>query len=224
MTNWPENERPRERLKRYGADGLSEAQLLSIIIGPVRGGKLTSMDLATALLKRFDNLQGIEAASVAELCEQEGVGEGRALQIKSALELGRRVASENHSLYGKPFSSSEEVSAYFIPLMGKMKKEVFKAVLLDSQNRMMKDVTISEGSLNASIVHPREVFKPAIRESAAAVILVHNHPSGDPTPSRNDIDITEKLVDSGRLIGIEVLDHIIIGSGKHYSFCDEGRL
>ena len=225
MKDWPENERPKERLKRYGAESLSEAQLLSIIVGAsTSSSRKTSMDISTNLLKVFGNLQGIEAASVSELVEVDGITESKALKLKGALELGKRVIAEKHSLYGKNFSTSEDVSKYFSPLMCNLTKEVFKIVLLNSQNRMMKDVTISEGSLTASVVHPREVFKPAIRESAASIILVHNHPSGDVEPSRNDKEITKKLVSSGEIIGIDVLDHIIVGKSTYFSFCDSNLI
>ena len=222
IKDWPITERPRERLIRHGAEGLSDAQLLSIIIGNGSGalGK-SAVDLARMLLKGFGSLEGIENAGIAELCGVEGITEAKAAQVKSSLELGKRIVAEKHAPYGKAFSTSEEIYGYFAPFLKNLKKEVFKIILLDSQNTMMRDVTISEGSLDKSIVHPREVFKPAIRESAAAIILMHNHPSGDPAPSRNDKSITEKLVSTGEIMGIKVLDHIIIGKKGYFSFCDE---
>ena len=225
IKDWPVNERPRERLLRYGPEGLSEAQLLAIIIcsGAASHGK-SAVDLSRSLIENFGSLAGIAAASVSELCSVPGMGETKAAQVKGALELGKRFVSEKHAPYGNNFSTSAEVSAYFIPMLQDSKKELFKIVLLDSQNCMMRDVTISEGSLTASIVHPREVFKPAIRESAAAIILIHNHPSGDPAPSREDKAITSKLVSTGEMVGIKVLDHIIIGQKGYFSFCDEQLL
>jgi DNA repair protein RadC len=222
IKDWPVNERPRERLIRYGPEQLSEAQLLSIILvsGASSHGK-SALDLARNLIETFGDLNGIADASITELCAVPGMGNTKAVQIKGALELGRRFVSEKHTPYGSNFSTSAEVSQYFTPLLQDLKKEMFKIVLLDSQNCMMRDVTISEGSLTASIVHPREVFKPAIRESAAAIILVHNHPSGDPSPSREDKAITNKLASTGEVVGIKVLDHIIIGKNGYYSFCDE---
>ncbi len=221
IKDWPENERPRERLIRYGAASLSEAQLLSIIISSGSSSiRKSALDLAMSLLKTFGNLQGLESASIAEIRAVAGVGETKATQIKSALELGKRIVSEKHALYGKNFSTSEDVSNYFMPQLKEMKKETFKIVLLDSQNCMMRDYTISEGSLNASIVHPREVFKPAIKDSAASIILLHNHPSGDPAPSSADKSITKQLVSTGEIIGISVIDHIIIGRKGYFSFCD----
>ncbi|MEE8483000.1 MAG: DNA repair protein RadC [Nitrospinota bacterium] len=225
IKDWPENERPRERLIRYGADGLSEAQLLSIILGSgsAAHGK-SALDIARNLIEIFGNLQEIESASVVELCKVDGMGKTKAAQVKAALDLGKRMVSEDYSPYGRQFSTSEDVCNYFAPFLNNKKKEIFKIILLDSQNFMMRDVTISEGSLTASIVHPREVFKPAIKESAAAIILVHNHPSGDPKPSQEDKSITNKLVTTGEVVGINVLDHVIIGKKGHFSFCDEKLL
>lgn len=225
IKEWPVNERPRERLIRYGPENLSEAQLISIIIGSgaASHGK-SALELARNLLEKFGALYAIESASVAELCALPGMGETKAAQIKGALELGKRVVSEKHAIYGKTFSTSAEVAGYFTPHMQNLKKEVFKIVLMDSQNCMMRDIAISEGALNASIVHPREVFKPAIKESAASIILLHNHPSGDPEPSHEDKAITQKLVSTGEVVGIKVIDHIIIGKKGYFSFCDNMML
>jgi DNA repair protein RadC len=221
IKNWPVNERPRERLVRYGADGLSDAHLLSIGTGSAQRGK-TALDLARSLLEKFENLGEIGSAGIAELCGVTGMTEVKALQVKSALELGRRTVAEmTKQPHGKPFSTSGEIYRYYSPFMSDLKKEIFKIILLDSQNAMMRDLLVSEGALDKSIVHPREVFKPAIRESAASIILMHNHPSGDPAPSKNDISITEKLSATGEVVGIKVLDHIIIGKKGYYSFCDE---
>ncbi|MBI5638196.1 MAG: DNA repair protein RadC [Nitrospinae bacterium] len=218
---WPVTERPVTRMLRHGADGLSDAQLISLIIGQDDAipGK-TAFDIARDLIKKFGTLESIENAAVAELAN-EGLEEWQAVALKGALELGKRMVAERHAPYGKAFSTSAEVGKYFGPLLRNLKKEVFKIVLLDSQNTMMRDVTISEGSLDKSIVHPREVFKPAIRESAAAIILIHNHPSGDTEPSGSDKAITEKLAATGEVVGIRVLDHIIIGKKGYFSFCDK---
>lgn len=224
IKEWPEEERPRERLAKWGAHTLSETQLLAIILitGDTASG-LSAVDLARSLLAHFETLRGIDAASVAELCAVKGIGLAKATQVKAALELGRRLMASGEQKRSQ-FRNGREVFAYYRPLLANVKKEIFKSVLLDSKNRIMKDVTISEGSLTASIVHPREVFQPAIRESAAAVIFVHNHPSGDPTPSREDLEITRRLVQVGELIGIKVLDHIIVGEEGYVSFVDRGLL
>lgn len=211
---------------RYGADTMSDAQLISIVIGTGSASRgKTALDLARGLLEKFGDLGEISSAGTAELCAVDGMTEVKAVQLKSALELGRRTMNGiMRQLHGKPFSQSEDIAGYFTPLLCDLKKEVFKIVLLDSQNVMTRDITISEGALDKSIVHPREVFKPAIKESAAAIILLHNHPSGDPAPSKNDRSITEKLVSTGEMVGIKVLDHIIIGKKGYYSFCDENEI
>ncbi|MEK7845891.1 MAG: DNA repair protein RadC [Nitrospinota bacterium] len=232
IKSWPEDERPRERLIKYGAESLSDAQLLAIILrtGDKTSGR-SAVDLARALIGKFVDFRSMDALSISELCFAKdinekpikGIGTAKAAQIKAAFEIGKRMLSSN-SVFKKGFTCSEDVVNYYIPLMKNLKKEIFKTVLLDSKNKILKDVEdeiVSKGSLTASIVHPREVFKTAIKESAAAVILVHNHPSGDPSPSREDIEITQRLVKSGEIVGIKVLDHIIIGDGRHFSFLDK---
>mgnify|MGYP001608236749 CR=1 FL=1 len=219
IKDWPEDERPRERLVKYGAESLSDAQLLAIIL---RTGNKTksAVDLARTLIGKFEDFRSMDSLSVSELCKENGIGTAKAAQIKAAFEIGKRMLSGGSGLK-KGFTCSEDVVNYYIPLMKNLKKEIFKTVLLDSKNKIIRDVTISEGSLTASIVHPREVFNPAIKNSAAAVILVHNHPSGDPSPSREDVEITQRLVKSSEIVGIKVLDHIIIGDGRHFSFLDK---
>ena len=219
IKDWPEDERPRERLVKYGAESLSDAQLLAIILRTGNKNR-SAVDLARTLIGKFEDFRSMDSLSISELCKEKGIGTAKAAQIKAAFEIGKRMLSGGSGLK-KVFRSSDDVVNYYIPLMKNMKKEVFKTILLDSKNKILKEnVTVSEGSLTASIVHPREVFKDAIRESAAAVILVHNHPSGDPSPSQEDIEITQRLVKSGEIVGIRVLDHIIIGDGRHFSFLD----
>lgn len=222
IRDWPEDERPRERLIKYGAESLSDAQLLAIILRT--GDKNRSaVDLARALISKFGDFRSMDALSISELCsvkDIKGIGAAKASQIKAAFEIGRRMLSGG-SKAKENFRTSDDVVNYYIPLMKNLKKEIFKTILLDSKNKIIKDVGVSEGSLTASVVHPREVFKDAIKESAAAVILVHNHPSGDPSPSREDIEITQRLVKSGEIVGIRVLDHVIIGDGRYFSFLDK---
>ena len=219
IKDWPEDERPRERLIKYGAESLSDAQLLAIILRIGNKAK-SAVDLARTLISKFENFRSMDSLSISELCKEKGIGTAKAAQIKAAFEIGKRMLSSNSELK-KGFTCSDDVISHYIPLMKNLKKEIFKTVLLDSKNKIIRDVTISEGSLTASIVHPREVFNPAIKNSAAAVILIHNHPSGDPSPSREDIEITQRLVKSGEIVGIKVLDHIIIGDGRHFSFLDK---
>ncbi|MEW6410096.1 MAG: DNA repair protein RadC [Nitrospirota bacterium] len=222
IKKWPEEERPRERLIRYGTEMLSDAQLLAIILRTGREDK-SALDLANTLLTSFGSLKAIASAGIAELCGIRGIGIAKAAQIKAAFELGGRMLSEPVKK-NTPFTSSMDVVKHYNPFMSRLKKEVFICGLLDGKNRLFRDIIISEGSLTASLVHPREVFNPAIRESAASVIVVHNHPSGDPLPSKEDIEITKRLVETGNVIGIKVLDHVIIGYEKHFSFMDERLL
>jgi DNA repair protein RadC len=153
----------------------------------------------------------------------KGIGPAKATQVMAALEIGKRFATEGKGPQ-TTIRTSSDVADFYFPMMRDLKKEVFKCVLLDGKNRILKDVTISEGSLTASVVHPREVFNPAVRESAAAVLFVHNHPSGDPTPSEEDIEVTKQLVEAGKILGIRVLDHVIIGDGRSVSFVDMGMI
>ena len=222
ISSWPELERPRERLIAQGVDALSDAQLLAIMIRIGQKGQ-TALDIALRLVDHFNGLKGVANATVQELCQFEGIGPSKAAQILGAIEMGRRVVSNKSSLKGK-FLSSQDIYRYFFPELSALKVEVFNAILLDTKNQLLKEVEISRGSLNQAIVHPREVFNKAIKESAASIILIHNHPSGDPAPSPEDIDLTQKLVKSGKLLGIPVLDHIIIGQGDYYSFADHKTL
>jgi DNA repair protein RadC len=226
IKEWPEDERPRERLMKLGADTLSEAQLLAIVLatGDASSGQ-SALDLAMYLVRTFNGLRALDAASIAELCQIKGIGPAKATTIKAALELGKRLLGEPVQRHLK-VTSPQDLVNYFQPRLQHLRKEVFKAVLLNTKHQMLKDVTVSEGSLSASLVHPREAFLPAIKESAAAVIFLHNHPSGDPTPSTEDKELTLRLVEVGQLIGISVLDHIIIGSGSpgYISFRDAGLL
>jgi DNA repair protein RadC len=226
IKEWPEDERPRERLMKLGADALSEAQLLAIVLatGEASSGR-SALDLAMYLVRTFDGLRALDAASIAELCQIKGIGPAKATTIRAALELGKRLSGEPTPRHLK-VTSPQDLVNYFQPRLQHLRKEVFKAVLLNTKHQMLKDVTVSEGSLSASLVHPREAFLPAIKESAAAVIFLHNHPSGDPTPSTEDKELTLRLAEVGQLVGICVLDHIIIGSGSpgYISFRDAGLL
>lgn len=221
LKSWPEGERPRERLLQHGADSLTDAQLLAIIIRNGEGGR-TALDLGRELLEQFGDLAGIARAGTGELRGIKGIGPAKAAEIKAAFELGRR--QQKPSLAGASFCASSEVAGYFLPRLKDAKREEFRCVLLDTKNRIIKDETVSIGSLTASLVHPRDTFKTAVRESAAAVIFVHNHPSGDTRPSQEDILLTKRLVQAGELLGIRVLDHVIVGNDGHFSFRDNGLI
>ena len=220
--SWPEDERPRERLIRQGADALSEAQLIAILLRTGRK-ESTAVAVAVDLLKHTDGLHGLMSHGIAEICDVPGIGPAKAAQLVAALELGRRASAYPLST-GQRVGSSQDIFRHYQPLMRNLRREYFKAILLDSKNTIIKDVTISEGSLAASIVHPREAFNAAVRESAAAVVFLHNHPSGDPEPSEEDHGLTHRLLASGEILGIRVLDHLIIGDGRYVSFADQGWL
>lgn len=222
---WPEDERPREKLARRGSAALTDAELLALII---RTGdsvtKRSAIDLGRALLQKFGDLRTLAGATAGELCAVKGMGTAKAASIKAALEIAARINSDRLMICSERFTSPEQVYNHYHYTMRDRRKEYFMALLLDGKNRIMKEVQVSEGSLNQSIVHPREVFNPAVRESAAAVILVHNHPTGDPAPSREDLEITRRLREAGDLMGIKVLDHIIIGDGRFTSFVSNGLM
>ncbi len=222
ITCWPETERPRERLLAKGPEALSDAQLLAILLRTGRRDS-SAVQVAMEVLHRLGGLSGLAACGVDELCAVPGVGPAKAAQLKAALALGRRAVATPLST-GMRLSSSRDLFTHFHPLLRDVKHELFKVVLLDAKNTVLKELTVSEGSLTLSIVHPREVFAAAVRESAAAVIFLHNHPSGDPTPSPEDRQLTERLVAAGHVLGIRVLDHIILGEHRYVSFADEGWL
>ena len=224
IKEWPEEDRPREKLLAKGAPALSETELLAIIL---RNGdaasRNTAIDHARLLLNQFGGLKGIDEAAITELCGIKGIGPAKVAQLKACLEIGKRIGSQKWET-GQPLHSAEDVFHHFRDSLGREKREFFYVVLLNNKNRKMREVKISEGSLTASLVHPREVYNPVIRESAAGVIFVHNHPSGDPAPSREDIDITKRLKDVGDVMGVRVLDHVVIGYDRYFSFSDKGML
>jgi len=221
---WSEDERPREMLMKYGAENLSPAKLLAIILRTGDGvDGVSAEELAKKLLNRFGSFRALDTASISELSSIRGIGMAKAVQIKAALEIGKRFLREETE-QKKRIRTAGEVFNFYAPYLKNLKEEVFKIMLLDGMNKLIKDVTISKGSLTASIVHPREVIKEVIKESAAAIILVHNRPSGEPEPSEADIEITNRLVQACNLVGIRVLDHIIIGGNSYTSFVDEGLM
>lgn len=223
IKEWPESDRPREKLLEKGAETLSQAELLAIILrtGEASTGQ-SALDHGRTLMTRFeDSFRRLEEASIQDLCAIKGIGPAKAAQIKAALEIAKRFTQEEIKK-GEQFRSSADVFNHYREHLGGLKKEEFHVLLLDAKNRKIKDVRVSEGSLTSSLVHPREVFNPVIRESAAAVILIHNHPSGDPLPSQEDLQITRRLREIGEVMGVQVLDHLIIGKGKYVSFVDDG--
>lgn len=222
IRDWPEEERPRERLLEIGAAGLSAAQLLAIILRTGSRDK-SAVALARELLSHFGTLSELEDASTAEVSGICGMGSAKVAQLKAAFELGRRLLRDegNGAMRDTGFKNSREVYEYFRPKFFGQKKERFLCVLLDTKNRVFRESVISEGTLTSSPVHPREVFRYAIKEAAASVLFIHNHPSGDPAPSADDISITKRLVETGKIVGIRVLDHIIVCDGAYRSLLEE---
>ena len=222
IPQWPKDERPREKLLNHGVEALSEAELLAILIR-TGAGKITAVDIAKTLLKEFKSLSNISSRSVQELVQFHGIGEAKAISIVAAFELGRRSASKHDDKRFR-IRSPQDVVERFQPLFRDMKHEVFKVLLLDSANHLLRDTEVSSGILNSSLAHPREVFRSAIAEPAASVILLHNHPSGNAEPSAEDIQITKQLVESGKILGIPVHDHIIVTATSYTSFAERGLL
>jgi len=214
-------ERPRERLIKNGASALSDSELLAIIL---RTGskKENVINLSQRILGEY-NIKQLSQINLTQLMKIHGIKESKATQISACFEIARRLESFN-SVEKPKISSPEDVYRRLFPRMREQKKEMFIELCLDTKNQILKEEIISVGSLNANVVHPREVFKLALTESAAHIIVAHNHPSGDPTPSREDIEITKKLVETGNIMGITVLDHVIIGDGRHFSMKEAGHI
>lgn len=225
IKQWPEDERPREKMLKRGAATLSDAELLALIIrtGDTATGK-SAIDLGRELISCFgSNLRELGSADMAEIIAIKGMGMAKAAGVKAAFTLASRFQGRRLEHLDR-FTSPRQIFDYFHIELRDCRKEYFLVLLLDGKNRIIRRVQVSEGSLNQSIVHPREVFSPAVKESAAAVILLHNHPTGDPTPSQEDISITRRLKEAGDIMGIRVLDHIIIGDGEYLSFVERGVL
>jgi DNA repair protein RadC len=234
IKEWPTSERPRERLATTGPRALSPRELLAILIETgttASNGRAarSALDLASDLLRHFSGgngtapLRRLMTASLAEVCTVPGIGPAKATKILAALELGRRAAGEELPERDR-LSSPRAVYDRMRLVMRDLPHEEFHVLLLNTQNQLLRDLQVTRGTLDASLVHPREVFRPAIAEAAAAVILVHNHPSGDPTPSAEDRAVTRQLRAAGATIGIEVLDHVIVGEGRYVSFSEAGLL
>lgn len=211
----PEDDRPRERLARVGPEALQDKELLGILF---RTGtrEVGAVELGNQLLKHFDNLRNIARASLEELQQVKGLGKVKAIEIKAALELGKRLAAFNERDRLR-ISTAEDVAKKYMIKFKDYETEHFICLLLNTKNEVLKPVDISRGGLDGTVAAPRDVFRQAVRENASAVILCHNHPSGDPEPSRDDVALTKRLVQSGDLLGIRVLDHIIFGDGRYVS-------
>ncbi|MDP3048583.1 MAG: DNA repair protein RadC [Thermodesulfovibrionales bacterium] len=218
----PKSERPRERLQKHGAEALSSQELLALIIG--RGvSKKSVMTIAQELLSKFGNIKAISEATLEELSQIKGIGFAKAAQLKASFELGKRQDLEPELKDFDIKDPQSVVKAIRAGIKDKA-KEHFKLILLNTRNKIIGISTVSIGSLNASIVHPREVFKDAIMHSAYSVVLAHNHPSGDTEPSEDDLMITKRLVEAGKILDIKVTDHIIITKNGYFSFKEKNLI
>ncbi len=222
IKDWPVNERPREKLINHGPEVLTEAELLAILIGS-GSGKVTAVDIAKTLFVEHRTLRSLAGLSVGDLKQFKGIGDARAVSIAAAFELARRLQS-SPDVERRIIRSPSDIAEQFIPALRDLQQEVFIVVLLNSANKIIKEITITKGLLNSSLTHPREVFRHAIVEHAASVILMHNHPSGNPEPSQEDISITKQIVEAGKVVGIPVHDHIIIAGGNFTSLAERGLI
>lgn len=219
---WPASERPRERLARLRAEALTAAELLAVVLGSGGAGR-SAVDLASELLGAFGgSLRRVAAAEPAEIARVPGFGPARAAAVAAAFALGRRAAAEPARDPLRRVRGPADVHARLGPLLRHRRQEEFWVLYLDTQNRVRHERCLTVGLLNSSLVHPREVFAPAITGAAASLILAHNHPSGDPEPSPEDLRVTAQLEESGRLLGIPVRDHVILGDGRWVSLMERG--
>lgn len=219
INDLPRAERPRERLQKFGAEALSSQELLALLLG--RGIKGESvMVTAQRLLSSFGNIKNLSEASIEELSSIKGIGLAKAAQLKAAFELARR--KDDHDERQIPVKSHQDVIKLVKQRLKDKKKENFLILCLDTRNNLIRIGNISTGTLDANLVHPREVFKEAIQSLASSIILVHNHPSGNPEPSEADLDITKRIQETGKIVGIDVLDHIIVGDNTSFSFKEKG--
>lgn len=223
---WNKADRPREKALRDGVERLSDAELIALILGSgthTKTGPLSAVELGRVLLRTYGSFPRLAGRDLKELTRLAGVGPAKAVRLLAAFEIGRRAASQPEGERVQ-VTSPEDVAAVYGPHLRGLKREVFKVVLLNTANVIIGDYTASEGGLAASIVEPRAVFRKAILENAAAVICLHNHPSGNPEPSREDIRITQQLVEGGKLMGIPVHDHLIIAGAAYTSLAERGLM
>ncbi len=222
IKEWSEDDRPREKLAKYGSSVLSDAELLAILIN-TGTPRQSAVDVARALIHQYRDLPELAKRNHRELSTIRGIGETKALKLIAAFEIGRRIQSKEIAKKTK-ITSPDEIAEIFLPITRDWKVEKFVLILLDSAGQIMRDVILTEGTLNASLVHPREVFKTALDERAASIILIHNHPSGNPAPSADDLKITEQLKQAGQIMGIPVRDHLILAGQAYTSMAKEGLL
>lgn len=216
----PSGERPRERLARFGASVLSDSELLAIILRVGVGGE-NVIRVAERMLARFGGLSGLARASLSEIERERGIGQAKAVQIKAAFELGRRLLVEMPD-ESPQITGPDEAAALLMGSMAHLQREELRVLLLDTRHRVAHMQTVYVGSINASMIRVSEVFQEAVTRNCPAIIVAHNHPSGDPTPSPEDVQVTREMVEAGRLLDIEVLDHLVIGQGRYVSLKQRG--
>ena len=222
MKSLAPHDRPREKLDRYGSNVLGDNELLAVILG--HGfHRENALDIANRVLGMSGGVHGLTRLTEGQLRRVPGVGPAKAAQIPAAVELGRRTLARSPA-ERTLFRCPQDVAAYLLPRYGGGSVERFGVVMLDTKHRVLRATVLSVGTLDASLVHPREVFRAAAAGAAAALVLFHNHPSGDPTPSADDVALTARLVDAGALMGIEVVDHLVLGDAAYYSFKEQGRI
>lgn len=221
--NIPESDKPRERLYQYGSENLSDEELISIILKT--GTKEMSVkEVSLKLLESVGDIKRLKDIGINTLMGINGIGRVKAIEIKAAIELGRRIYIENNKLGGIILNNSLKIYEYFKDLVGDKKQEYFYTVYVDTKGRYIDKKCLFVGTINNSIVHPREIFKEAYLLSANGIICIHNHPSGDPTPSKEDIMITRKIKEIGMIHGIRLVDHLIVGVNSYYSFYEDNKL
>lgn len=223
ITDWPADERPREKLLAKGPESLSSAEIIAILLA-TGTGKQTAVDIGKLLLKEFGSIEKLSQASLRELTAIQGIGPAKAITLMAAFQLSRNMQMEVAEKQFVYFKQPSDVAKIFIPMFGHEKKETFAIALMDTAGKYMCTEKISIGTLNASLVHAREIFRPAIKHSAASIVLVHNHPSGQLTPSAEDLKITKQIVEAGKVVDINVHDHVIVTQDSYISLKEEGYI
>ncbi len=221
--NIPESDKPRERLYQYGSENLSDEELISIILKTGTKG-MSVKEVSLKLLENVGDIKKLKDIGINTLMGINGIGKVKAIEIKAAIELGRRIYIENNKLGGIILNNSLKIYEYFKDLVGNKKQEYFYTVYVDTKGRYIDKKCLFVGTINNSIVHPREIFKEAYLLSANGIICIHNHPSGDPTPSKEDVMITKKIKEIGMIHGIRLVDHLIVGANSYYSFYEDNKL
>ncbi len=223
IKNWPKDDRPREKLFKEGEHKLSNTELLAILLRSGVKGQ-SAIDLARKIIQKFKTFRNLSHTDLTQWKEFKGLGEAKIAQIKAAIEIGRRFQEEEVKQNKPKIKSAQDVVEFIMPRMRDLKKEIFKVLLLNSQNQIIEIIEATEGTVNKATPIIREIFQKAMQHFATSIICVHNHPSGNPKPSREDKAFTDELVQAGKVLQIKVLDHVIVGDGDWFSFAGEGCL